>query len=147
MTDIQQWLSDRHHDYAEGVAIFARHSANKGMVRTLTKGSARFWMGKLEYEMGKLAKQCAGREKDNGTPRVDVARVPNRDVAGVHGRDVARHVSTSTSAIPEVVMSDKAEISSLYAIINKMHRQLTKRIAGALDQEITDVQAAEIMEG
>ncbi|MCQ2265721.1 MAG: hypothetical protein MJZ46_06755, partial [Bacteroidales bacterium] len=83
MTDIQQWLSDQHHDYAEGVAVFARHSANKGMVRTLTKGSARFWMGKLEYEMGKLAKQCAGREKDNGTPRVDVARVPNRDVADV----------------------------------------------------------------
>lgn len=134
MTDIQQWLSDRHHDYAEGVAIFARYSANKGMVRTLTKGSARFWMGKLEYEMGKLAKQCAGWEKDNGTPRVDVARVPGssrdvagvhgRDVVGVHGRDVVHRVPTLSPAIPEVMMSAKAEISSLYAIIDRMHRQL-----------------------
>lgn len=116
MTDIQKWLSDRHHDYAEGVAIFARHSANKGMVRTLTKGSARFWMGKLEYEMGKLAQQRAGREMGNGEQRDNVVRVS--------GRDAARHVSTLTSAIPEVIMSAKAEISSLYAIIDKMHRQL-----------------------
>lgn len=124
MTDIQQWLSDRHHDYAEGVAIFARHSANKGMVRTLTKGSARFWMGKLEYEMGKLAKQCTGREMGNGAQRDNVVRVPGKDAARVSGRDAARHVSTSTSAIPEVIMSAKAEISSLYAIVDKMHRQL-----------------------
>lgn len=120
MTDIQQWLSDRHHDYAEGVAIFARYSTNKGMVRTLTKGSARFWMGKLEYEMGKLAKQCAGREMGNGAPSAAAA------VETVH-----RTVSTlphrkyiPSPAIPEVIMSAKAEISSLYAIIDKMHRQL-----------------------
>lgn len=128
MTDIQQWLSDRHHDYAEGVAIFARHSTNKGMVRTLTKGSARFWMGKLTYELGKLAKQCAGREMGNCAQRDNVVRVP--------GKDAARHVSTSTSAIPEVIMSAKAEISSLYAIIDKMHRQLYDLGAGNDDKTV-----------
>lgn len=124
MTDIQQWLSDRHHDYAEGVAIFARHSANKGMVRTLTKGSARFWMGKLEYEMGKLAQQRAGREMGQ-----DVSKKMSKMEVKTSEHSISQHVQMSkkmskSPAIPEVIMSAKAEISSLYAIIDKMHRQL-----------------------
>ena len=124
MTDIQQWLSDRHHDYAEGVAIFARHSANRGMVRTLTKGSARFWMGKLEYEMGKLAQQRAGREMGQ-----DVSQNVSKMNVKTSEHPISQHVQMSkkmskSPAIPEVIMSAKAEISSLYAIIDKMHRQL-----------------------
>lgn len=124
MTDIQQWLSDRHHDYAEGVAIFARHSANKGMVRTLTKGSARFWMGKLEYEMGKLSQQRAGREMGQ-----DVSKKMSKMEVKTSEHSISQHVQMSkkmskSPAIPEVIMSAKAEISSLYAIIDKMHRQL-----------------------
>ena len=120
MTDIQQWLSDRHHDYAEGVAIFARHSANKGMVRTLSKGSARFWMGKLEYEMGKLAQQRAGREMGQ-----DVSKKMSKMEVKTSEHSISQHVQMSkkmskSSAIPEVIMSAKAEISSLYAIIDKM---------------------------
>ena len=124
MTDIQQWLSDRHHDYAEGVAIFARYSANKGMVRTLTKGSARFWMGKLEYEMGKLAQQRAGREMGQ-----DVSKKMSKMEVKTSEHSISQHVQMSkkmskSPAIPEVIMSAKAEISSLYAIIDKMHRHL-----------------------
>ncbi len=136
MTDIQQWLSDRQHDYAEGVALFARYSANKGMVRTLTKGTARFWMGKLEYEMGKLVQQRAGLEMGNGAPSAAAAAVaavetvqctvstlPQRTVTTLPHRTVTT-LPHRKSAIPEVIMSAKAEISSLYAIIDKMHRQL-----------------------
>lgn len=124
MTDIQQWLSDRHHDYAEGVAIFARYSTNKGMVRTLTKGSARFWMGKLEYEMGKLAKQCAGREMGQ-----DVSKKMSKMEVKTSEHSISQPVQMSkkmskSPAIPEVIMSAKAEISSMYAIIDKMHHQL-----------------------
>lgn len=124
MTEIQQWLSDRHHDYAAGVALFARYSTNKGMVRTLTKGTARFWMGKLEYEMGKLAKQCPGCETDRNVSR-NVSKINVKAAQHTKIRPVSnlQHLS-KTSTIPEVIMSAKAEISSLYAIIDKMHRQL-----------------------
>lgn len=115
MTDIQQWLSDRHHDYAEGVAIFARHSANKGMVRTLTKGSARFWMGKLEYEMGKLVR-CAGSVQ-HAKPVVHKTTVSGVKSGGVSA------IRTG-NALPEVILAAKKEVSSLYSIIDKMHREL-----------------------
>lgn len=136
MTDIQQWLSDRHHDYAEGVAIFARHSANKGMVRTLTKGSARFWMGKLEYEMGKLSQQRAGREMGQ-----DVSKKMSKMEVKTSEHSISQHVQiykkmSKSPAIPEVIMSAKAEISSLYAIIDKMHRQLYDLGAGNDDKTV-----------
>lgn len=140
MTDIQQWLSDRHHDYAEGVAIFARHSANKGMVRTLTKGSARFWMGKLEYEMGKLAQQRAGREMGR-----DVSKKMSKMNVKTSEHHISQHIKnvhhlskkmSNTPAIPEVIMSAKAELSSLYAIIDKMHRQLYDLGAGNGDKTV-----------
>lgn len=136
MTDIQQWLSDRHHDYAEGVAIFARYSANKGMVRTLSKGSARFWMGKLEYEMGKLAQQRAGQEMGQ-----DVSKKMSKMEVKTSEHSISQHVQMSkkmskSPAIPEVIMSAKAEISSLYAIIDRMHRQLYDLGAGNGDKTV-----------
>lgn len=140
MTDIQQWLSDRHHDYAEGVAIFARYSTNKGMVRTLTKGSARFWMGKLEYEMGKLAQQRASREMGQ-----DVSQNVSKMNVKTSEHPISQHIKnvhhlskkmSKSSAIPEVIMSAKAEISSLYAIIDKMHRQLYDLGAGNGDKTV-----------
>lgn len=56
MNDLQQWLNDPARDYASGVALFARYSPNKMLVRYFQTGTARFRMAKLVYEMGKLAK-------------------------------------------------------------------------------------------
>ena len=53
---LQKWLDNPDRDYAEGVALFAQYSKNKALVRYFQTGTARFRMGKLVYEMGKLAK-------------------------------------------------------------------------------------------
>ncbi len=124
MNEIQQWIDNPNRDYAAGVSIFARYSSNKGMARTLSKGTARFWMDKLVYEMRKLSKQDHVRENGQAVSKI----CPSKNVKTAENpirwdwKNV-QHLSRR-DAIPEVIMSAKAEISTLYNRIDKAHREL-----------------------
>lgn len=59
MNELQSWIDNPDRDYAEGVALFAQYSRNKALVRYFQTGTARFRMGKLVYEIGKVAKTVA----------------------------------------------------------------------------------------
>ena len=126
MNDLQQWLNDPARDYAVGVELFARHSHNKALARYFQSGTARFRMDKLVYEMGKLVRTAAA----SPAPKPTRPATGPMSVAGsvsvpvpVETRLIAslRHTQ---SAIPDFILAAKKEISSLYALIDKQHREL-----------------------
>lgn len=110
MNDIQQWLDNPGHDYSAGVTLFARYSKNRALVRYFQSGTARFRIGKLVYEMGKLAK-TAMLVKPKSQPSV-----PQPSTTGSS--------ATARTQLPPYILAAKKEISSLYALIDKRHREL-----------------------
>ena len=115
MNDLQQWINDPARDYASGVALFALYSPNKILVRYFQTGTARFRMDKLVYEMGKLAKTAAA--KSVSQPQRNVIA----PIVETHGR-ASLHLTQSV--IPDFILAAKKEISTLYALIDKQHREL-----------------------
>ena len=115
MNDLQQWLNDPDRDYAAGVALFAQHCKNKALVRYFQTGTARFRMAKLVYEMGKLASTAAA--KSVSQPQRNVIA----PIVETHGRASLHHTQ---SVIPDFILAAKKEISTLYALIDKQHREL-----------------------
>lgn len=111
MNEIKTWIDDPNRDYAAGVALLAKHSKNKSLVNHFAKGTPRFWMSKLVYELRKAAAK-ASVEK----PAIKVA--------------VKRDTTPGKKADPvpqwmrEVIDSAKREISSLYSEIDMMHSAL-----------------------
>lgn len=126
MNDLQQWLNDPDRDYAAGVALFAQHCKNKALVRYFQTGTARFRMAKLVYEMGKLAKTAYLAGSPTATNAFSVIG------SAQHSR-LASKITANTSqvcrraskvSIPDFILAAKKEISTLYAIIDKRHREL-----------------------
>lgn len=126
MNDIQQWLDNPGHDYSAGVTLFARYCKNRALVRYFQSGTARFRMGKLVYEMGKLAKAASSAGSHTATKAVVVIDSDQhpRLASDVTAKtsDVCRRASDVS--IPDFILAAKKEISSLYALIDKQHREL-----------------------
>ena len=129
MNELQSWLNNPNHDYAEGVAMFALYSKNKALVRYFQTGTARFRMGKLVYEMGKLAKTAAVAKPVSQLP------VETHRGTSLQQRvyDVTSEVRSFTSEvrakasevlIPDFILAAKKEISTLYSLVDKKHREL-----------------------
>ena len=119
MNDIQQWLDNPGHDYSAGVTLFARYSKNRALVRYFQSGTARFRIGNLVYEMGKLAKAASS------TKRI----VETQNFASLQPRQSEHPRATVSPAtartqLPPYILAAKKEISSLYALIDKRHREL-----------------------
>lgn len=119
MNDIQQWLDNPGHDYSAGVTLFARYSKNRALVRYFQSGTARFRMGKLIYEMGKLAKATIPEKRPVGAN--DYSPLPQRTPQ--HPRATVSP-ATARTQLPPYIIAAKKEISSLYALIDKRHREL-----------------------
>lgn len=126
MNDLQQWLNDPDHDYYEGVALFALYSKNKALVRYFQTGTARFRMAKLVYEMGKLAKTACLAGSPTATNAFSVigsaqhSRLASKITA--NSSQVCRRASKVS--IPDFILAAKKEISTLYSVIDKKHREL-----------------------
>lgn len=126
MNELQSWLNNPNHDYYEGVALFAQHCKNKALVRYFQTGTARFRLAKLVYEIGKLAKTAYLAGSPTATNAFSVIG------SAQHSR-LASKVTANTSqvcrraskvSIPDFILASKKEISSLYALIDKRHREL-----------------------
>lgn len=124
MNDLQQWLNDPNRDYTSGVALFALYSPNKILVRYFQTGTARFRMAKLVYEMRKLVKTAA----------VEMAKKRPEKKPSAPYQTPLSHITNSNSMdlkwpknvqkIPDFILAAKKEISTLYALIDKQHREL-----------------------
>ena len=124
MNELQNWFNNPDHDYAEGVALFAQHCKNKALVRYFQTGTARFRMAKLVYEMGKLAKTAA----------VEMAKKRPEKKPSAPYQTPLSHITNSNSMdlkwpknvqnIPDIILAAKKEISTLYSVIDKKHREL-----------------------
>lgn len=126
MNELQNWINNPDRDYAAGVALFAQHCKNKALVRYFQTGTARFRMAKLVYEMGKLAKTAYLAGPPTATNAFSVIG------SALHSR-LASKITANTSqvcrraskvSIPDFILAAKKEISTLYALIDKEHREL-----------------------
>lgn len=118
---LQKWLDTPDRDYAEGVALFAQYSKNKALVRYFQTGTARFRMGKLVYEMGKLAKTAVTTEMAD--------KWANKQPFAASQTPQTTYVTDNRegpikAAIPDFILAAKKEVSYLYAFIDKLHRKL-----------------------
>jgi len=115
MNEIQSWINDPNRDYATGVALFAKYSKNRALVRYFRTGTARFRMSKLVYEMGKVAKTAIPEKRPVGA----------NDYSPLQPRTSQQpRVAGSSSPLPPYILAAKKEVSSLYALIDKRHREL-----------------------
>ncbi len=119
MNDIQQWLDNPGHDYSAGVTLFARYSKNRALVRYFQSGTARFRMGKLVYEMGKLANTASSTKRIVETQNFASLQPRHSE----HSRATVSP-ATARTQLPPYILAAKKEISSLYAFIDKRHREL-----------------------
>ncbi|MBR3467794.1 MAG: hypothetical protein IKH15_11315 [Bacteroidales bacterium] len=119
MNDIQQWLDNPGHDYSAGVTLFARYSKNRALVRYFQSGTARFRMGKLVYEMGKLANTASSTKRIVETQNFASLQPRHSE----HPRATVSPATAKTQ-LPPYILAAKKEISSLYALIDKRHREL-----------------------
>ena len=126
MSTIHQWLSDPARDYAEGAALFARHSPNKALARYFQHGTARFRMDRLVYEMGKLARTAAVPTPAPQPPGPVIATAPVSVPVETGRAPSQQRVQSATAGtpLPPFILAAKKEISSLYALIDKQHREL-----------------------
>ena len=121
MNELQSWLNNPAHDYATGVALFAQHSKNKALVRYFQTGTARFRMGKLVYEMGKLAKTAVTTVRaDKWANKQPLAASQTPQTSYITGNRKGQ----KKADIPDFILAAKKEVSSLYALIDKWHREL-----------------------
>ena len=93
MNEIQQWIDNPERDYADGVELFARHCKNKALVRHFRNGTARFRMGKLVYEMGKVAKTVAVESATQSSVETRHGTSPQTDVSGLSDLDLSKRRS------------------------------------------------------
>ncbi|MCR4857125.1 MAG: hypothetical protein K5890_02865 [Bacteroidales bacterium] len=121
MNELQSWIDNPDRDYAEGVALFAQYSKNKALVRYFQTGTARFRMGKLVYEIGKVAKTVSD-ERANQRANTQLStphQAPSTPNAPAHFKgQIKNHV------IPDFILAAKKEVAALYALIDKRHREL-----------------------
>lgn len=124
MTDkneLQSWLDNPDRDYAEGVALFAQHCKNKSLVRYFQTGTARFRMGKLVYEMGKLAKTAVTTVRaDKWADEHPSAAIQTPQTSYITGNRKGRMKVN----VPDFILAAKKELAALYALIDKEHREL-----------------------
>ena len=125
MNDLQQWIDDPARDYAVGVALFARYSPNKMLVRYFNTGTARFRMDKLVYEMGKLAKTADKRANvrvNNDSPRQEAPVF--QPIERADRRANNPQFATTETQLPTFILAAKKEVAALYTLIDKQHREL-----------------------
>ncbi len=121
MNELQQWLNNPDRDYAAGVALFAQHSKNKALVRYFQTGTARFRMGKLVYEIGKLAKTAVTTVRaDKWANEQPSAARQTSQTSCITGDKKGR----MKVSVPDYILAAKKEIAALYALIDKQHREL-----------------------
>lgn len=121
MNELQQWLNNPDRDYAAGVALFAQHSKNKALVRYFQTGTARFRMGKLVYEMGKLAKTAVTTVRADKWANEQTSAARQTSQTSCITGDKKGRMKVS---VPDYILAAKKEISTLYALIDKRHREL-----------------------
>ena len=121
MIKIQSWIDNPDRDYAEGVALFAQYSKNKALVRYFQTGTARFRMGKLVYEMGKVAKTVSDERANkwaNSQPSAPhLAQSTPNEPAHFKGQ-------IKNPVIPDFILAAKKQVAAMYALIDKRHREL-----------------------
>lgn len=118
---LQKWLDTQDRDYVEGVALFAQYSKNKALVRYFQTGTARFRMGKLVYEMGKLAKTAVTTvraDKWANKQPLAASQTPQTTCVTDNRKGQIKAV------IPDFILAAKKEVAALYALIDKRHREL-----------------------
>ena len=115
MNEIKQWIEDPQRDYLIGVALFAKYSKNKSMANNFARGTARFWMGKLTYELGKLVRCADGVQRQKP--------VVHKTIISCSKTERTSPMRTGYP-VPEIILAAKKEIASLYSIIDKMHGEL-----------------------
>lgn len=121
MNELQSWIDNPDRDYAEGVALFAQYSKNKALVRYFQTGTARFRMGKLVYEMGKVAKTVSD-ERANQRANTQLStpqQAPSTPNAPAHFKGQIKN-----QVIPDFILAAKKQVAAMYAIIDKRHREL-----------------------
>ena len=121
MIKIQSWLDNPDRDYAEGVALFAQYSKNKALVRYFQTGTARFRMGKLVYEIGKVAKTVSDERANQraNTQLSTLHQAPSTPNAPAHFKGQIKN-----QVIPDFILAAKKEVAAMYALIDKRHREL-----------------------
>jgi hypothetical protein len=132
MNEIQSWINDPNRDYAAGVVLFAKYSKNRALVRYFRTGTARFRMSKLVYEIGKLAKTASSVTRPVETQ--NFASLQQRFSKQMRvTSDITSEVTSVTSevtsvtsevSLPRFILDAKKEVASLYALIDKRHREL-----------------------
>ncbi|MBQ7734669.1 MAG: hypothetical protein IJT61_01880 [Bacteroidales bacterium] len=114
MNELQSWINNPDRDYAVGVELFSQYSKNKALVRYFQTGTARFRMGKLVYEIGKVAKTAAAVKEhpveQRGMPRCNSTSISQAE--------------THSVTLPPYILAAKKEVAAMYAIIDKRHREL-----------------------
>jgi len=107
MNEIKTWIDDPKRDYSAGVALLARYSKNKSLVNHFAKGSPRFWMSKLVYELRKIAPKAGIEKPERRKKQAEPAKKP-----------------AAPKWMVDVIDSAKKEIASLYSAIDKLHSAL-----------------------
>lgn len=118
---LQKWLDNPDRDYAEGVALFAQYSKNKALVRYFQTGTARFRMGKLVYEMGKLAKTAETTVRADKWANKQPSTARQTPQTSCITGDKKGRMKVS---VPDFILAAKKEVAALYALIDKRHREL-----------------------
>ena len=121
MNELQSWIDNPDRDYAEGVALFAQYSKNKALVRYFQTGTARFRMGKLVYEIGKVAKTVSD-ERVNQRANTQLStphQAPSTPNEPAHFKGQIKN-----PVIPDFILAAKKQVAAMYAIIDKRHREL-----------------------
>jgi hypothetical protein len=118
MNEIQSWINDPNRDYAAGVVLFAKYSKNRALVRYFRTGTARFRMDKLVYELGKLVKTTPSAKRIVETQNFASLQPQQSE------RPRVTSEVTSEVSLPRFILAAKKEVSTLYALIDKRHREL-----------------------
>lgn len=131
MNEIQSWINDPNRDYATGVALFAKYSKNRALVRYFRTGTARFRMDKLVYEIWKLVKTAPSVTRPVETQNFSSLQPRQSERPRVTGSPATMGTplassgkSTAGTPLPPYILAAKKEVSTLYALIDKRHREL-----------------------
>ncbi|MBQ6155797.1 MAG: hypothetical protein IJK22_04265 [Bacteroidales bacterium] len=129
MNEIQSWINDPNRDYAAGVVLFAKYSKNRALVRYFRTGTARFRMDKLVYEIGKLVKTAPSVTRPVETQNFSSLQPRQSEQSRETDSSAMAKTPLATSAtagtqLPPYILAAKKEVSTLYALIDKRHREL-----------------------
>ena len=121
MNELQSWINNPDRDYAVGVELFSQYSKNKALVRYFQTGTARFRMGKLVYEIGKVAKTVSD---ERANQRANTQLSTPHQAPSTHNAPAHFKGQIKSKVIPDFILAAKKQVAAMYAIIDKRHREL-----------------------